>query len=564
MSELDKTKDNIGVDKLDKDSREKLFKDFQKAGGKVLTERELLRQRVKEQLLKQKQTKPSTNQMPPPKIQPKPQHKQKLSSVEKPRPSTTQKSSDILEISWIDRIKVFINAYFNSTIKINGYLKHRFFNDTLVEVPRSFTDLRIVSYLLTEKDERLSNLVKKSLNAINPVGYEVIYRLNSLPNNEIFHKAESIIKVYSQTKVTVKPQDIKDIIKYIFKKLYILYPYKDQAKVLISTALRSIQQYLPKGDLQRTEKLFYKAWDFLFSDYFQKLKVVIDFIIGKELSLTSEHLIRFLEISEDDHIGYLTEKFGISKVEEDKPKTEDKSSPQKVKDEKQVYLEEGVEIINSIDIKKIQESIRRKNVFVENNDKVFITEAILEFYDTHIHPVLVTKAKYSLVFDAVKTLDVKKEFDDIYTGIVSIKDRINEYYKVIEDYRNVESDVMVPITKKSNLLNTRSIERTRISYQIRKDVSELFKKIKNNLDIVLKDYKSGGAILTNSDEIIEFKINKIKDIQVEKNFFEGKKVIDALNDIDKIINSIIFLLTDGDLGGSNVKLEKPIYLNINL
>lgn len=164
-----------------------------------------------------------------------------------------------------------------------------------------------------------------------------------------------------------------------------------------------------------------------------------------------------------------------------------------------------------------------------------------------MYPVLVSKAKYNPVFDAVKTLDVKKEFDDIYSGIVSIRDRINEYYKVVEDYKNVEFDIMISITKKSSLLNTRSIERTRLSYQIRKDVSELFKKIKNDLDLVLKDHKSGGAILTNPDDIIEFKIDKIKDIEVERNFFEGKKVIDALTDIDKIINSIIFLLTDGDL-----------------
>lgn len=564
MSELDRTKDNIGIDRLDKESREKLFKEFQRAGGKVLTERELLRQKVKEQLMKQKEKNSPVKQIPTQKIQPNSQQKQKTSTIKRTNQLTTKKPSDDLKPSWIDKIKVFTNAYLNSTIKINGYLKHKFFNDTLVEVPRSFTDLRIVSYLLTEKDEKLSNVVKKSLNAINPVGYEIIYRLNSFPNNEIFHKAESISKEYSQTRLTVKPQEIKDIIKYIFKKLYILYPYKDQAKVLVSTALRSIQQYLPKGDLQRVEKLFYKSWDFLFSDYFKKLKVVVDFIVGKELSLTSEHLIRFLEISEDDHIGYLTEKVGISKVEEDKPKPEDKTPPQQVKDEKQVYLEEGVEIINSIDIKKIQESIRRKNVFVENNDKVFITEAIIEFFDTHVYPVLVSKAKYNPVFDAVKTLDVKKEFDDIYSGIVSIRDRINEYYKVVEDYKNVESDIMIPITKKSSLLNTRSIERTRLSYQIRKDVSELFKKIKNDLDLVLKDHKSGGAILTNPDDIIEFKIDKIKDIEVERNFFEGKKVIDALTDIDKIINSIIFLLTDGDLGGSNVRLDKPIYLNINL
>jgi hypothetical protein len=84
--------------------------------------------------------------------------------------------------------------------------------------------------------------------------------------------------------------------------------------------------------------------------------------------------------------------------------------------------------------------------------------------------------------------------------------------------------------------------------------------MKNLLEIVLSDYKTEQKILINPQEEIEFKKVPLKDIEEEKNIFEGEKVIDALVKIHKFLNGLIFLLTDGDLGGANTKLEKTVYL----
>lgn len=559
MSNLDDTRKKIGIDSLSKEDREKLFKEFVKSGGKVLSERELMRQKIKEQLAKQKSIKtPTGSPQPKSQIQTKSQTQPKLQQVSQKK---KEEKKDILNITLLDRIKVFLNAYFQNTIKLSGYLKTKFFEKTIKEVPTAFNDLRIIAYLLTQKDPKLTTNVKKSLNAISPIGYEIVYRFNELPNQEIFEKIERIYKLFLQTRETSKPEHIKEIIKYIFKKLYLIYPYKDQTKVIVSTALRSVSQYIPKNDFQKMEKLFYKIWEFLFEEYFQQIKSVIDLLIGKEISLSSEHLIKFLEINETDYIGYLTEKMQISKIEEEKPK-EEKQQKEQPKEIPITPAEEGIRIINSINLRKIQESIRKKDTYLEYNDKIFITEAIIEFYEKHIYPVLVLKTKYSIIFDPVKTIDIKKTFDDIYTNIRNLRDRINEYYKVVSDIKTIESDVMIPINQKSGLLNSRNAEKTKMSYQIRKEITEVFGRIKNNIEIVISDYRSGGNILLNPQEYIEFKVDKIKDIETEKNFFEGEKVIDALEKIHKIIEGIIFLFTDGDLGGSNTKIEKSIYLQI--
>jgi hypothetical protein len=119
---------------------------------------------------------------------------------------------------------------------------------------------------------------------------------------------------------------------------------------------------------------------------------------------------------------------------------------------------------------------------------------------------------------------------------------------------------MVPFERKSNLLNSRNLEKSKLSYEIRKGVTEILGRMKNLLEIVLSDYKTEKKILSNPDEVIEFKKVPLKDIEEEKNIFEGEKTIDALIKIHKFLNGVIFLFTDGDLGGSNTKLEKTIYL----
>lgn len=82
MSNLDDTRKKIGIDSLSKEDREKLFKEFVKSGGKVLSERELMRQKIKEQLAKQKSIKtPTGSPQPKSQIQTKPQTQLKLQQV---------------------------------------------------------------------------------------------------------------------------------------------------------------------------------------------------------------------------------------------------------------------------------------------------------------------------------------------------------------------------------------------------------------------------------------------------------------------------------------------------
>ncbi|MGC8870231.1 MAG: hypothetical protein ACP5PT_03975 [Brevinematia bacterium] len=556
----DKDNKKIGIDNLSREDREKLFKEFVRSGGKVLNERELQRQKIREQLAKQKDLMKQKREVSHNLLQKPVSNKVETRQESyKYDPSVYKKiKHEDFSVSFLDKLKVALNAYFSGCIKLSGYIKHRLFEEITKKTPEYFNDLRVIGYFLTNKDVSISNEVKKTLNALNPYAYEIVYRFNEFTNNDIFLKLERVYKIFAQTRETTKPHEIKELLKYIFKKLYVAYPFKDQTKVFVLSALRACSKYASKADLSRMEKLFLEAWAFLFSDYFFKLKTLIDFILGKELSFNSEYLIKFLELKEEDYIGFLTEK-GISKIEEikkeEKPLQEDKKDNQ----EKISISEEGVKLIAQIDLSKIQDSLK-KEFYIDSNDKVFILESIIEFYESNVFPVLVSKAKYSNLRSADSSIDLKKSFDDIYTNVRKIRDKILEYYKLVQDYKTIDSDVMIPITRKSSLLNSRSMEMVRVSYQIRKEAIDVFGRIKNLLELIIADYNSGGDVLMNPSEVIEFKNIPLKNVEVEKNYFEGKTVIDAINEIFKFISGLIFLLTDADLGGSNVKLEKPIYL----
>ena len=565
MSEdLEKIKEKIGVYQLDKGTREKLFKEFQKSGGRVLSERELMRQKLKQKL--------NSEEVPPRvrrNVTAVKQQKVKQSATIKPTQlSQKQFKGDFVQkakeesvnITFLDRVKVYLDAYFSNLIKLfSGNLKTKFIEETAKTLKEALVDLRLVSYIMTSKDTNITNAVKRTLNQIHPFAFEVLYRLSEIYREDVFNKLERLYKIEIQTKEGINPREVKEELSYIFKKLLMLYPFRETAKVFVQAAVKSISQYLQKSEVTNVSSLFIRSWNFVFGYYFDRIYRVISLIIGKELPLTSGYLMKLLGVTEEDYIGYLTEKKGIAEIVEEK-KEEKKEAQEQAKERKEDILEESLELINSIRIREIQKIIRNQEFEVEENDKVFILEAIIEFFERHIFPVLFSRAKYSVVFDGARTLDIKKSFEDVYVNVVSLREKMNDYYKVVLDCKTIESDPMVPVARKASLLNNRNIERSRLSYEIRKSAVEIFGRMKNLLEIVLSDYKTEQKILINPQEEIEFKKVPLKDIEEEKNIFEGEKVIDALVKIHKFLNGLIFLLTDGDLGGANTKLEKPVYL----
>ena len=565
MSEdLEKIKEKIGVYQLDKETREKLFKEFQKSGGRVLSERELMRQKLKQKL---------NSEEVPPRVRRnvttiKQQKVEQSATIKPTQLSQKQFKGDFVQkakeesvnITFLDRVKVYLDAYFSNLIKLfSGNLKTKFIEETAKTLKEALVDLRLVSYIMTSKDTNITNAVKRTLNQIHPFAFEVLYRLSEIYREDVFNKLERLYKIEIQTKEGINPREVKEELSYIFKKLLMLYPFRETAKVFVQAAVKSISQYLQKSEVTNVSSLFIRSWNFVFGYYFDRIYRVISLIIGKELPLTSGYLMKFLGVTEEDYIGYLTEKKGIAEIVEEK-KEDKKEAQEQARERKEDILEESLELINSIRIREIQKIIRNQEFGVEENDKVFILEAIIEFFERHIFPVLFSRAKYSVVFDGARTLDIKKSFEDVYVNVVSLREKMNDYYKVVLDCKTIESDPMVPVARKASLLNNRNIERSRLSYEIRKSAVEIFGRMKNLLEIVLSDYKTEQKILINPQEEIEFKKVPLKDIEEEKNIFEGEKVIDALVKIHKFLNGLIFLLTDGDLGGANTKLEKPLYL----
>ena len=565
MSEdLEKIKEKIGVYQLDKDTREKLFKEFQKSGARVLSERELMRQKLKQKLNSKEvpqRVRRNVTAVKQQKVDQSATIKPTQLSQKQFKGDFVQKAKEeSVNITFLDRVKVYLDAYFSNLIKLfSGNLKTKFIEETVKTLKEALVDLRLVSYIMTSKDTNITNAVKRTLNQIHPFAFEVLYRLSEIYREDVFNKLERLYKIEIQSKEGINPREVKEDLSYIFKKLLMLYPFRETAKVFVQAAVKSISQYLQKSEVTNVSSLFIRSWNFVFGYYFDRIYRVISLIIGKELPLTSGYLMKFLGVTEEDYIGYLTEKKGISEIVEEK-KEEKKEAQEQAKERKEDILEESLELINSIRIREIQKIIKNQEFEVEENDKVFILEAIIEFFERHIFPVLFSRAKYYVVFDVARTLDIKKSFEDVYVNVVSLREKMNDYYKVVLDCKTIESDPMVPVARKASLLNNRNIERSRLSYEIRKSAVEIFGRMKNLLEIVLSDYKTEQKILINPQEEIEFKKVPLKDIEEEKNIFEGEKVIDSLVKIHKFLNGLIFLLTDGDLGGANTKLEKPVYL----
>ncbi len=567
MSEdLDKIKERLKIDKLDLETRKKLMDQFIKSGGKILSHKELYREAIKKKFSPSSQTdkkalldKNKLTSQTSTKFYPKEKVYQTQPTKQELTKSYSKSEPELLKPSLLDRLFSHMEAFFRNVVKLfTNDITRTFARDTFIELKRNLENLKLISYLITSKSPEISNIMKAKLESVNEYAYEIIYRLNELYNEEYIAKFDKLREIFENTK-QLPLKSIEKELKFFFKKLLIIFGYRSVLKKAVNTSFRDLANYLPKKDLDMIYKNFLSSESFIFDNYFEKLKHAIFALFGKVVSLDNIYFLKYLEISDEDRIGYLTQFKQISKIVEEKKEEAKKEPEQKSRDSSEDILAESLELLKNIRISSLSPKVDPDSI-LDPNDKALLSGCLIEFIDSQIFPILTMKAKYNVIFEAGKSFDPKKSFDDIYVYLNEIRNKLLDYKKNEEETKKIESEVM-NISQKSSLLNARSIEKSRISNEIRKELNSLLGRMKVILDTVLSDYKTERKILSNPDEEIEFNIGNIKKLDiVEKNIFEGRKVIDALQDIYKYILAFSFLLTEGELGGYTLKAEKLYYL----
>lgn len=568
--QLDLIKSKLGVASLSENDKKRLFNDFVEAGGEVLE--------VKE---KQNVVKPTKRRDISKSVSSSRSHAQRVrqaktiakkseTSLSKQTVSSKRKTTKSPISRWIERSGATLSCVFAGILKWNRREYSTGFYRLLGETTQnSLLNIQMVLASVIHQNSKITAEIKAQLNRGQSLNYdyELLYRLEDLYEESFFEK----LKEFRGDLLEVS-RSTQEIISF-FKQLFVLKAHVGALKsagekaLLIERKLRRLP-----GDVysENIRKLFSNI-DFLFERLYPKLAILTDYFY-KQSGMTEVFSV-FLRMGESDELGYYTLKWKESlEAEEQKQRLiEDRKQQDKEVREGDVnqsdgdlksdeVLEKGFQVLSEmLNLhEKLKEYRSKKDLraLFTFKDKVFVTYSLIDLFEQEYSFIFTSgKVVFNVAFQQGGRLDVRKELAEYYYRFNGIYERVNEYLKILRDIYKVEQDHYLGMGEKSAKLNQFSVHRSQISRKVRKEAFDIFEKISHTMIFVLTDYEESRSILRNGEEELDF------GHQIEKNRrSNGKKTIAVVEEAYQICYTIRFLLSDGDLGGFSVSLEKPRYM----
>jgi hypothetical protein len=377
------------------------------------------------------------------------------------------------------------------------------------QIKESLLDLKVTidSFLYGE------NTIKKEIlrlsTAENSTFYEFLIRMGELYNEEEFTLILNAIAVR-----TIPKKESIDVFKSFFKRMYIIGQYSDLCKLYMdkSLDLQTKKKLLNAEMVPSMRMQLKKDINSILTDLLLRIHIIMCKIDRTYYPLFSQKLDDFLEMTEMDRIGYITEKERKSRLEELKQQKkylmqqrfyERGFDKEEVKVPK--HVERGFELLNSVldGLEKQREQNEHNPVFLlDQKDKMFKSIVFFEDFDDQYSFILTTsKISFNIDYREQKKIDVKRDLSNAY------------------------------------LLFSEARE-------------EVMKTIENSLSVVISDYNHTKRILQNSDGVLLFDthIDGMKRLH-------GKKIIEAIIESFLYASSFAFLLNYGELAGSGLFIE---------
>jgi hypothetical protein len=579
---LQEMRDKLKLDMLDDSKKKEIFNKFVEAGGKVV---DLNKGRKSHLTHDQKAVEKAALKAEDLQVR---EMQQQAPALFRSRPVSGGKPAIDLSPEarkenpinkWIERFSAKIGCVLGGIITFGSEdLKNNFKDLILTSYQNSLLNSRMILTSILYQDKIVANDIKQRflVDTVFPYYYELIYRYDNLYDDDLFKN----LAIIRQSSLSVK--DLKALLKKLFKAIFILQPYYYSLKVGVEKALIA-EKEIRKLDSNVTYdnmKKIYGYIDFVFTKIYPKLYYLIDYYYKFDTQLKSMSFKDYLNISDEDGVGYLTISWKedlvteTRKLEESKKKIIDSAAapaaqatmgtaqkPIEIDDNDP--LKKGLKIIEKhINFRTILEDYYQKKdprALFSLKDKVYLAFTLVDFFDKEYSFIInSSKVEYNAVFFDGKKLDMKRDLSDTYYKINNIYERVNEYLKIIREIRKLDNDSYVSMQEKSVRSNQFSLQRSQISRTLRKEAKEFFEDFSKKFVPVISDYHSDKKVVQNSEDILEFD-QKVSGERIAN----GRMVIDVVKDAYYFAACANFLLSDGDLGGFSLMLEKPIYLNIN-
>jgi hypothetical protein len=391
---ISKIRSKLEIEKIDGDNRSKLYKDFQKVGGKVVEiedddktkELEKLNAFVREKELREKEakarkeriakemeeaekkkaktsssatsspassatSKPSSKAVKqsqttavsgaePPQDKTHIQEKRAFGDREKIRKKimeeiTKQKKKDEKLDNRMSLLSAKLACIFARIFNLWGnHFSKKFIEETVIYFKASLKNAHQILTSVLYQNKAVADLIKDALNTKDhSYYYELIYRFDNLLKDETLEEIESAQNTLNPIK------EAKNGFIALFKEMYILAPYHHVLENAAGVVLKMEEKIskLNPGMVNNNIRVVTNSIEYVFSRYFPRIEMLIDYYhkeqkvaLGKKSSIKE-----FLGSDESNHIGHYTNLWR-EQAEQEKKKQE-REARQAAEQENQPY-----------------------------------------------------------------------------------------------------------------------------------------------------------------------------------------------------------------------------------
>ena|GEM_PF-239098 len=559
MSNIDRTKENIGVNKLDDEARKKLFNDFVSAGGKV--EQEPKRSSLI--IDREKQA----------------QYKNQLESFQKSK-SHTSKSRHKLEarqrednIGFFLKIKTGYHLFFSGVTGFSAvFFKNSFFKKLLNEYRMAFEDLQKMYLYIFELNKTVGDSVTLRLDSEKPILFELIEMTSNLYEKEHFKGFPNKLHNTPETL-----SSYRDKFLYLMKRVCVLKPYEN---AIFNSYLKALEYYVyyanDKSKFSEYRHRIKSSLFLIFDRLYPQLYWLTVRYTGYDPKYDFSQIYQLLSIPDNEKPGIrVVNKADLSALEDRKSDKSDDADnvddadaddADKGKDKIEKEIEDlsdgiklGLKLMGKINTANLIAEFDRDKLFVEmdENDKTFKAFVLFAEFEKEYSFILSSnKVKYNVYFTSSGKIDYGKQLQDIYNLMqkpwVLFKDFRTEqqsYELLSQDKPAGNQQYMIHINKLKEIEKSRDF----IGRNARGLILGFLEKLYEILQQLRNDLDDESKLISNPQETLVFD-TRIEGVRK----LAGVKVFEAINLITAYVEAFLYRLSrNGDLYGLSSIEGKP-------
>jgi hypothetical protein len=553
MKEIDKTKQNLRIDKIDDSQRKELFNKFKEAGGQVLSEKETKRSLVIDRE-KQKQHQQKIDQHYSNKRIPKINGKS-------PKNTKIAYKTDFIPASRtasiFERFRIRMRLRLYGITGFNTYFfKKTFFLKFSNDYKPSLIEIQLIFLALFKRDPNMGNRIINSLDRISPLYYELIEKSGEMYNPFLL---DQIVEGNLNFPDVPQPLfELRESLTELFRPLFILKPFENSILNSFEKSIDISNSYSEgKKDKNIRKKDLRNSLFIIFNKLYPRLHTLFCQYHNILFTESDSRIEDILSILQSEKPGNRVRKSDYRITPPDqvidknqKPEAEETSEKFHVSDS----VKEGLKIMYSLDNKTLRTIYDKKNNFehLSDNDKVLLAYMLfLEFEKEYSFILTTNQIKYNIDFSIDEKMDYKLRLQDIFNQLNKCRDAFAAYYDTYLEFMKVFKQK--PLNNNQYIAYSKRLDeivnkKKQYGSMARMAIKAFMDNLSSELKALIDDMNGLQKFISNPQDILEFSYELEGDKKLK-----DKKVFEAVEIIFNYASALSYRISpDGDLSG---KLE---------